>query len=91
MSSDAELTQVHSAPPLPLLRRLTPSQELASLRLLRATLESVKQLVDGVHTDTSVTTPANYLAVADLAVRWERVFKETSGGKDEKGKGIRRN
>jgi len=82
-TTDAQLTEVYLPPPpqLPLSNAdvvVAAVQELESLRLLRATLESFKQLVRAVDTDTAVTTPANYAAVADLTARWESVFAQTA-------------
>ncbi|KAG0638624.1 hypothetical protein HOY80DRAFT_1009997 [Tuber brumale] len=51
--------------------------ELATLRIFRATLESVKQVVDGIHRDT-VTAKENCGAAVDLTKRWEGVILETS-------------
>ncbi|KAG0124323.1 hypothetical protein HOY82DRAFT_494083 [Tuber indicum] len=51
--------------------------ELSTLRIFRATLESVKQVVDGIHRDT-VTAKENCGAVVDLTKRWEGVILETS-------------
>ncbi|CUS07475.1 unnamed protein product, partial [Tuber aestivum] len=51
--------------------------ELSTLRIFRATLESVKQVVDGIHRDT-VTAKENCGAVVDLTKRWEEVILETS-------------
>ncbi|RPA96174.1 hypothetical protein L873DRAFT_1811794 [Choiromyces venosus 120613-1] len=53
------------------------TQELSTLRIFRATLESVKQVVEGIHRDT-VTAKENCGAVVDLTKRWEEVIQETS-------------
>ncbi|PUU82518.1 hypothetical protein B9Z19DRAFT_967475 [Tuber borchii] len=55
----------------------TLQDELSTLRIFRATLESVKQVVDGIYRDT-VTAKGNCGTVVDLTKRWEGVILETS-------------
>ncbi|RPB19819.1 hypothetical protein L211DRAFT_581903 [Terfezia boudieri ATCC MYA-4762] len=46
--------------------------ELQTLQLVRATFESVRQLVDAVHTDVATMT-GNCEAFSDITKRWDEV------------------
>ncbi|KAA8893472.1 hypothetical protein FN846DRAFT_523549 [Sphaerosporella brunnea] len=65
------------------------TKELESLKVLRATLESVKHLVDNVVEDVQ-TAGKNHGAIVSLAERWQGVFEEILPAEDvggaEKGK-----
>ncbi|KAF8424653.1 hypothetical protein EV426DRAFT_86476 [Tirmania nivea] len=44
--------------------------ELQTLQLVRATFESVRQLVDAIHTDVATMT-GNCEALSDITKRWD--------------------